>query len=78
LHKVLLNHYGHVAVRGGDDTPENAALQEDLIGVRPYFEVKCNAINNNGGRTLSTRSGPFRSAAQPWLDAAVGAYGEFG
>jgi len=32
---VLLNHYGHVAVRGGDNTPENAAQQADLIGVRP-------------------------------------------
>ena len=75
---MLLNHYGHVAVRGVEDTPENAVLQEDLIGVRPYFRLKCNATNNNWGRTPPIRLGPFRSAAQPWLDAAVGTYGEFG
>ena len=49
---MLLNHYGHVAVRGRDDTPENAALQEDLIGVRPYLKTRSNTVNNNWGRTM--------------------------
>jgi hypothetical protein len=48
---VLLNHYGHVAVRGNDNTPENAALQEDLIGVRPYLKLWIKIIINNWGRT---------------------------
>jgi hypothetical protein len=53
LHEVLLNHYGHVAVRGRDDTPENAALQEDLIGVRPYLIIVVDKIKNNWGRTIN-------------------------
>ena len=48
---MLLNHYGHVAVRGNDNTPENAALQEDLIGVRPYLKLWLKIIINNWGRT---------------------------
>jgi hypothetical protein len=38
-------------VRGRDDTPENAALQEDLIGVRPYLIRMGDLIENNWGRT---------------------------
>jgi hypothetical protein len=49
---VLLNHYGHVAVRGNDNTPEHAALQEDLIGVRPYLKLNLKIISDNWGRTI--------------------------
>jgi hypothetical protein len=64
---VLLNHYGHVAVRGGDDTPENAALQEDLIGVRPSLIRACDLMENNWGRTILSDCHQFCGLVVLWL-----------